>query len=196
MKPSSDRCYEAAVLRHRDELDRDHHPATVQIIERKSVMTILPTRKLTSPCRVYLAGPFFNPEQVAVIAALETCLRGLGHSVFSPREGTKLGDGLGQTMAERKASAREIFDRNILEMDAAHIVLAVVDGSDAGTMWEIGYLYCYGSPIVTFTDRMKGLNIMIQECVVAHCFGVEQVRELFSGEQGFDAFQRFSPEMI
>lgn len=158
-------------------------------------MLDLKTGKI-APCHVYLAGPFFSDAQNAVIGALENTLRAAGHVVFSPREGTKLGDGLGQTMMERKRNAKVIFDRNIVEMLSADVVLAVVDGSDSGTMWEIGYCHANDLPIVTFTDQMKGLNIMIQECVVAHCFGVEQVRELFSGERSTADFQKFHPGMI
>lgn len=149
--------------------------------------------------KIYLASPFFTTEQLAVVEQIESTLRGLGHEVFSPREGTKLGETLGKTMEERKASAKEIYKRNVDAMTWADITVAVVDGSDAGTLWEMGWCSAKRTPIVSFTSKLKGLNIMLQECVVAHCVGIDQLDSLFSWEEPLlhvSEYQNFHPDMV
>lgn len=149
--------------------------------------------------KIYLASPFFNDEQNAVVESIEATLRQAGHEVFSPREGTKLGDQLGKTMEERLASAKEIYDRNVDAMNWAEVMVAVVDGSDAGTMFEVGFYAANKRPIVSFTSKNKPLNIMIQQAVIAHCLGINDLKVLFDAKQPMDIaheFRNFHPDMI
>ena len=74
------------------------------------------------PYRVYLAAPFFNPEQVKWSDQAETLLQEHGHSYFSPR----LQHGPGASMRD-PAYAAEVFDRNIRAMAWANVMIASID---------------------------------------------------------------------
>ena len=128
--------------------------------------------------RVYLAAPFFTPEQVRVVERLERAIEDTGNQLYSPRTDGVLSK---MSLEDRALSKRKIFDTNCREIAAADMVLAVVDGRDQGVTWEIGYAHglrddCGGDLedklIVTYTDQNYGLNVMIQECVDAHCRGM------------------------
>lgn len=152
---------------------------------------------------IYLASPFFNEEQSACVGELEGIIRGLGHQLWSPREMGKLGDSLGKTYAERKAAAKNVFESNVMWMNNSEVILAVVDWSDTGTMFEFGFAYAKSIPVVAYTrQKEKALNIMLQEAVVAFCHGPEEITGLFKLPPG-DSFyarcldyQSFSSEMI
>ena len=132
--------------------------------------------------KIYLAGPFFKPEQLATIERLEGMLSLLPLEVYSPRK-----DGVLMIMSreEKKKNAKKIFDLNCCRIEEADVVLAVIDDRDVGTMWELGYATYrkreYLLPkIVTYTEKNYGVNVMIQECVDSHVRGIDQAREMFT----------------
>jgi nucleoside 2-deoxyribosyltransferase len=127
--------------------------------------------------RIYLASPFFNPEQVAVVERIENLLTELKIDFYSPRKDGVL---MNMTPEERKASTKRIFDKNVLEINKSSMILAVIDGKDTGTVWEIGYSAASGIPIITYTDHGYGVNVMLKECVVAHVKGVDRLRDLLN----------------
>lgn len=151
--------------------------------------------------RIYLASGFFTPEQVEVVEAIEKVAR-KRHHLFSPREGTKLGSGLGKNYEERKKSAEEIYERNVKAMNSTDVMVAVVDGSDAGTMFEMGYYAAKSKPIIAYTALDKGLNIMLQEAVVALCRGPVELERLLDSnsvyvlKQKSVLFRKFNKDMI
>lgn len=128
--------------------------------------------------RIYLAAPFFNPNQLALVSDLEDAIEShRALSCFSPRR-----EGIisGSTREERSKMAPQIFASNCREIDASDLVFAVIDGRDAGVTWEIGYAHGRARPIVSFTNENFGLNVMIQECVTCHVRGLNQARDFFS----------------
>ena len=120
--------------------------------------------------KVYIAGPFFNDKQLTVIKIIEEELRQGGIRFFSPRSAGVLKQ-LGTE--ERAKQIPAIYKRNIDEIFTCHVMIAVVDGRDEGTMFEIGYATCLkdtrGSrKIITISAEGHGLNIMLRESVDAH----------------------------
>jgi nucleoside 2-deoxyribosyltransferase len=124
--------------------------------------------------KIYLASPFFNPAQVAVVEAIEKVFEEKGIDFYSPR---KEGVLINMTPDERRASTQRIFDKNVEEILRADKILAVVDGRDPGTTWEVGFGYAKRIPIITYTDQGFGLNVMIQKCVSAHVKGIDMLKE-------------------
>ena len=62
-------------------------------------------------------------------------------------------------------------------IDDANLVVALIDDRDIGTIFEIGYAFAMGVPVITFTNMDYGMNLMLAESVLAHCKGVEQLTE-------------------
>lgn len=105
--------------------------------------------------KVYLAGPFFSPEQVAFIEKTAKFLREK-YEVFVPMEHEI------PIKAEGEAGHR-LWGKEIFEMDVEAIKnadLAVVcdygDTSDAGTAREAGFMYALGIPtyVVSASDDL------------------------------------------
>jgi nucleoside 2-deoxyribosyltransferase len=82
---------------------------------------------------VYLAGPFFDLAQVWLIEQARANLREMGLEVFSPYHDIGLG------------SANDVVAKDLEGIDASHLVFAIADGLDPGTLYEIGYARTKGS---------------------------------------------------
>lgn len=130
--------------------------------------------------RVYLASPFFNDEQIERVAFVEKVLRSKGLDVFSPRE---------HQVPEIPFGSKKwrdlVFAHDVANIHKADLVVAVYDGKDEGTMWEIGYAYANRIPIVVFNESTKVLNLMITDSLHAY-LGSREELEAYD----FDAMPR------
>lgn len=134
--------------------------------------------------KVYIAGPFFNDEQVKLITAIETLFNSMEIKYFSPRSFGVLGE-MDQDL--RAKMTRDIYRKNIEEIDACDVMLAVIDDRDVGTIFEIGYaaalrkLYTeeFGEMrfIITISNKGYGMNVMLRESIDAHLHGLSHLRE-------------------
>jgi hypothetical protein len=76
---------------------------------------------------VYLAGPFFNLGQRWLVDEVCRCLKELGLRVFSP-----IHDGGG-------GPAEKVGPPDLEALDKCDLVFALIDGVDAGTLFEVGW---------------------------------------------------------
>jgi len=109
--------------------------------------------------RVYLAGPFFDLAQVWLIEQARANLREMGLEVFSPYHDIGLG------------SANDVVAKDLEGIDASHLVFAIADGLDPGTLYEIGYARAKGKPVVVYSERQKEEDLKMMEgsgCVMCH----------------------------
>lgn len=128
---------------------------------------------------IYIAAPFFNEEQLELVEAIEVCFDFNQIDYYSPRSEGVL---MNMTPEEKKARMKYIFDKNVEMLDAADTIVAVIDDYDTGTVWEIGYAFAKGKRIITITDHYYGVNVMINECIIAHCTEVSQLPAAVHGE--------------
>ncbi|MBM7618107.1 nucleoside deoxyribosyltransferase [Weissella uvarum] len=117
---------------------------------------------------VYLAGPFFDAEQIERIERMETALTNNDTvaDFFSPRSENCEEFEMG-TPEWAKATFK--VDRD--HIDGADVVVAVIDYEgefvDPGTAWEIGYANATGKPVVLVKEKPNGsVNLMM--AVPAH----------------------------
>lgn len=108
--------------------------------------------------RWYIAGPFFNLDQVDVIRTIEHVLTVEEVSFFAPREQNI------STTPMTSDIAKQTFSNNCIELEKSDVILAVVDWTlpptqkllltdwscvkmkevhfpDSGTAWELGYAF-------------------------------------------------------
>lgn len=108
--------------------------------------------------KVYLAGPWFNPEQDEREQRVKKKLRDLGFEVFSPRDETELKSDASEE------DQRRVFDEDISGICNADLVFAITNGKDMGTLFECGYAYANHIPIVYFAEGLTGnFNLMLAQ---------------------------------
>jgi hypothetical protein len=89
---------------------------------------------------VYLAGPFFNMAQLWLIDEAWSALKGMGLRVFSPFH--DIGPGPGS----------EVAPKDIEALERSRAVLAILDGTDTGTVFEAGFARARNRPVVAFAQ--------------------------------------------
>ena len=99
--------------------------------------------------RVYLAGPFFDFSQRRLIEEVRAALFDLGGEVFSPLHDVGLG-------------GDEVAIEDLKGIDECSSVLALLDGMDAGTVFECGYARHADLPVVGVVTRgdTEGLKML------------------------------------
>lgn len=101
--------------------------------------------------QVYLAGPFFDLAQVWMVQQSRTHLLDMGVKVFSPYHDIGLG------------SAQDVVGMDLDGIKVSDMVLALADGLDAGTVYEIGYARALDKPVVVYSERHEGESLKMME---------------------------------
>lgn len=103
------------------------------------------------PGRIYLAGPFFDLGQRWVVEEALDALTMMNVDVFSPLH--EVGFGPAEAVAQADLSGLEGCDA----------VFAIINGSDPGTLFEIGYARDRNIPVVAFAEdvQQRDLTMLI-----------------------------------
>lgn len=108
----------------------------------------------------YLAGPFFNEQQIQLQEIIEELFSSYGKKVFSPRKdaGTLPKDAT-------KKDMYNVFKADLDAIDNCECLFANVSYKDTGTSVEIGYALAKGIPVVLFRSPVMNdtdhVNLMI-----------------------------------
>jgi len=101
--------------------------------------------------QVYLAGPFFDLAQVWMVQQTRATLRNLGLRVFSPYHDIGLG------------CAEDVVGKDLEAIQTADLILAITDGLDSGTIYEIGYARALNKPVIVYSERHIGESLKMME---------------------------------
>jgi len=96
------------------------------------------------PRKVYLAGPFFDLMQLWMVEQARLNLIDMNLQVFSPYHDVGLG------------SADDVISDDLEAIRNSHLVFAIADGLDPGTVFEVGYARAQNKPVVVYSERHKG----------------------------------------
>jgi hypothetical protein len=99
------------------------------------ILPVVTAETVPSHGRLYLAGPFFSTAERWLIEHVRDALAALDMPVFSPLHDVGLG-------------GDEVAGRDITGLETASGVLAILDGHDCGTLFEIGWARARGLPVV------------------------------------------------
>lgn len=105
--------------------------------------------------RLFLSGPFFNREEIARLDRARHELEAEGFEVYSTYHRNGRID-LGN--AWEKAGRFRLLCDEVRKSDA---LFAVLDGRDPGTVWEMGYAFAAGKPVIAFCERDPFFSLMI-----------------------------------
>ena len=101
--------------------------------------------------RVYLAAPFFDLGQRWIVEETRSLLLDMGVDVFSPLH--DVGSGPGHLVAPQ----------DLLGLDSANAVLAILNGADVGTVFEVGYAVAKKLPVVALAQNMRAEDLKMIE---------------------------------
>jgi nucleoside 2-deoxyribosyltransferase len=112
---------------------------------------------------VYLAGPFFNEQEISMNHQAKAILRERGFNVFVPQE---------HFVPDGENMPNDEWGKAVFEMDRDAIqnskhVVAIYHGmySDSGTAWELGYAYALNKKIlIVCVDIVKTSLMIINGC--------------------------------
>jgi nucleoside deoxyribosyltransferase len=107
--------------------------------------------------KVYIAAPWFTPEQDQKLQALKQVLKEKRIKFFSPKDENLFGN-------DNTATVDEVLAGNVGAIRACDVVVAITDGKDVGTIWECGYAFAKGIQILyIWLDRKQGqkFNLML-----------------------------------
>jgi nucleoside 2-deoxyribosyltransferase len=102
---------------------------------------IKPTTDDPGSRTVYLAGPFFSLAQRWLVEEAREALLGLGTAVFSPLHDVGLG------------LAEDVAQLDLEGLKGADAALALGDGQDTGTLFEIGWARAKEIPVVILAEN-------------------------------------------
>lgn len=131
--------------------------------------------------KVYLAGPFFSPTQIAFIEFLEKAIVEAGFELFSPRKppaALEMNACVMEKLAPSDDLRLRVFSDNVVNIEDADLMVAVIDDRDTGTVWEMGFAAALSVPIVTVTNHTYGMNLMLAQTIVGHAKGQEDIKEM------------------
>lgn len=121
----------------------------------------------------YLASPFFTKEQVDRMQKVLQMLRFKKYIVYAPFEH-------GIVAAEEDSDTiYKTFMSNVEAIQSSHRVLAITDGKDMGTIWEAGYAYGIGKPVVYYAETLgkNPFNLMLSESGIGIFKSYDALRE-------------------
>ncbi len=110
--------------------------------------------------KIYLAGPFFNDEELKNVETAEKILMSRGFDVFSPR----LNEIRTDENTKQSWWSKETFMNDKKFIDWADVVVMLYYGgySDSGTAWECGYAYGTNTPVIV-VHLGEDSNLMVHE---------------------------------
>ncbi|WP_341780365.1 nucleoside 2-deoxyribosyltransferase [Levilactobacillus sp. HBUAS70063] len=127
--------------------------------------------------QIYVASPFFSPEQVDRVKRVEAALEAnpTVKDFYSPR--------LHQDAANEqftKPWATEIFHRDMDQIAAADVIVTVIDfeakNLDSGTAYELGVATMSNKPIIALQEKDEAVNLMITESMHWYTKNVDDLK--------------------
>jgi hypothetical protein len=100
---------------------------------------------------VYLAGPFFDMPQLWLVDEARRCLSQAGLNVFSPVH--DVGHG----------AASAVVEKDIEAIKRCDLVFALLNGLDAGTLFEVGYARALGKPVYALAQSVSSEDLKMLE---------------------------------
>jgi hypothetical protein len=106
--------------------------------------------------KVYLAGPFFTLGELWVVEQARRSLLDMGLEVFSPYHDVGPGE------------AADVVPKDIDGIRECDLILAIMDGTDAGTVFEVGFAHSEGMPVIVYAENETAENCKMM--VGSGCF--------------------------
>ena len=128
--------------------------------------------------KVYIAGPFFNPEQVEIVEKVKSILDKTTIDYYSPKDDCLYTPG-------GSITPREAFEENKKEIKNCNFIIAITDGLDAGTLFECGYAHAINRQIcyLWINNNNQKFNLMLSESASCICYSYKDLIKALSWKE-------------
>lgn len=126
-------------------------------LERELIVRKKNTIAQQKKINVYLAAPFFSPEEIRWVNYMKEWLELSGMNVMSPMHENGI---INEECDSNKR--KEIFKSDIELLELADVVVGLLDYEDEGTCFEIGYAYKENLPIIGYLSNLREVNNMLK----------------------------------
>lgn len=116
------------------------NPIEIPDFEPEEISTDINSEKLS----IYLAGPFFDVDQLWFVEEVWRILTQWGASVFSPYHDVGLAN---------ENNEAEVAKRDLEAIEECDVVFALFGGGDSGTLFEVGYAHKAGKPVFIYDNN-------------------------------------------
>lgn len=113
------------------------------------------------PLSVYLASGWFTEAQTGALVDMEDACYEAGISSYSPR--------MHGIVNDSGVDPEAVVATNIAKIQDSDFVLASTEGKDIGTVWECGFAFGEGVPVVYYYPHEGKFNIMLSHTALAVC---------------------------
>ena len=124
----------------------------------------------------YIASGWFNENQARDLENIKNTLDELGVNYFSPKD---------EIVAKPDASKEEqemIFTGNVNAITAGRFTVCNTHDKDLGTIFEAGFSYASGVPIIYYAEGLTGnFNLMLSRSGRAVATNVNELKEHVKG---------------
>jgi nucleoside 2-deoxyribosyltransferase len=123
---------------------------------------------------IYLAGPFFTIANRWLVEEALASIENLGGSVFSPLHDVGFG------------TANDVAAKDLAGLRSCTAVLALIDGGDPGTLFEVGYARNRNMPVVAFGEKVTETDLTMligSGCEVVHDFTTAIYRAIWAAQR-------------
>ncbi len=100
--------------------------------------------------QVYIAGPLFTEGERTLLEKIDTLCTQLGFQTYLPHRDAGL-------FTRDKEGSKRFFLNDVAKLDAAYLVVAVLNGLDvdSGTSWEMGYGFARGKRVIGYINDTR-----------------------------------------
>ena len=124
----------------------------------------------------YIASGWFNPEQAKDLEDIKAALDELNIKYFSPKDEVLVNPTEGPE-AQEKA-----FQANTVNITNGVFIIVNTRDKDLGTIFEAGYAYASGVPIIYYCEGLRGMfNLMLGRSGRAVATNIEELKEHVTG---------------
>lgn len=132
----------------------------------REIVDFISTKEVT----IYLAGPFFSQQELNWVNYIHGFLESCGFKILSPsKENGIINVNTGSDVK------KDVFLSDLKLLDKSDLVVALLDHSDTGTSFEIGYAYSNNIPVLGLKTSKSSLNNMIEYSCDIICSSVEEL---------------------
>lgn len=93
--------------------------------------------------QIYIAAPFFSNAQRWLVNEFKNALDSVGIKVFSPMHQVGICTNY----------SPEVVKKDIQGLEESNVILALLDGLDSGTLFEVGYAIAKGKKVVGYIEK-------------------------------------------